>query len=200
MPATPLCLLADFYTAYAYFGPTIIKTLGYTTVQTQLHTVPPVAAALALCLINAYLSDRLRLRFPFIAFGITLIIAGLGILMTVHSKHSFSAKYAGLCLVAMGAFSAGPIIICWYVMNLQGHAQRSIGTAWMISFGNTGGIVATFSFLAADGPSYHTGYSICMGAACLGALAATAYAGLVWREKRMLGSTEKRSAAQSLSL
>ena len=167
-------------TAFAYFAPTIVKTLGYSAVQTQLHTVPPTAAALALCLITAYLSDHMRLRFPFIAFGFALTIAGLAILMNV--QHHFSAQYAGLCLIAMGAFSAGPIIVCWYVMNLQGHLERNIGTAWMISFGNTGGIVATFSFLSKDAPKYHTGYSICMAFTCLGALAAVLYAILVTKE------------------
>ena len=150
--------------------------------QTQLHTVPPVAAALALCLICAWLSDRSRFRSPFVAFGLALVITGLGILMNVH--HSFSAEYAGICLIAMGAFSAGAAIVCWYVMNLKGHANRSIGTAWMIGFGNSGGIIATFSFLTADAPYYHTGYSICMGSMCICAAAALGYAGLLWMENR----------------
>ena len=168
------------YIAFAYFAPTIVKTLGYSTVQTQLHTVPPTAAAFALCLAMAYLSDHMQLRSPFVAFGFALTIAGLALLMTV--QHNFSALYAGLCLVAMGAFAAGPIIVCWYVMNLQGHSERNIGTAWMISFGNSGGIVATFSFLSKDAPRYHTGYSICMAFTCLGALAAILYASLITKE------------------
>ena len=104
--------------------------------------------------------------------------------MTVHK--SFSAQYAGICLIAMGAFSAGPIIICWYLMNLHDDAKRSVGSAWMIGFGNSGGIVATFAFLASDAPRYHKGYSICMGITCLGALATTTYGALVWRENRKL--------------
>ncbi|CAD6588825.1 MAG: hypothetical protein ASARMPRED_003737 [Alectoria sarmentosa] len=124
--------------SYSYFAPTIVKTLGYSTVETQLHTVPPAAAALALCLILAYLSDRLRLRFPFILLGFLLTTAGLAILLTTH--RGFHVRYLGICLVAMGCFSAGPIIVCWYVMNLNGHADRSIGSAWMIGFGNTGGL------------------------------------------------------------
>ncbi len=169
-------------TAFSYFAPTIVKTLGYSTVQTQLHTVPPFAAAFALCIITAYLSDRLRLRFPFIAFSIALTITGLAILMTVH--HHFHAQYAALFLVAMGAFSTGPVVICWFVMNLRGHTERNVGSAWMIGFGNCGGIVATFTFLAKDGPYYHTGYSICMSMVCVGALAAVVYAGLVMNDNR----------------
>lgn len=156
--------------------------------QTQLHTVPPTAAALALCLIVAYLSDRMGMRFPFVIFGFALTITGLAILMSIH--HHFSAQYAGLCLVAMGAFSAGPIIICWYVMNLQGHSERQVGTAWIISFGNSGGIVATFAFLAKDAPEYRTGYSICIAFACLGAFATLIYASLIAYENRKANTTK----------
>ena len=134
----------------------------------------------------AYLSDRARLRLPFIAFGIALTITGLGILLEIH--HSFHTQYAAICLVAMGAFSAGPIIVCWYVMNLRGHVERSVGTAWMISFGNCGGIVATFSFLTKDGPKYHTGYSICMAASCVGALAAVLYGVIMLQKNKQLKS------------
>lgn len=175
-------------TAFAYFAPTIVKTLGYSAVNTQLHTVPPTAAALALCLIMAYLSDRTGLRSPFIGFGLGLIISGLAILITVH--HTFSAQYAGLCLIAMGAFSAGPIIICWYVMSLDGHVNRSIGSAWIIGFGNTGGIVATFAFLAKDAPRYHTGYSILLAFVCLGSLATALYMACVWRQVKRLRATD----------
>ncbi|KAL6714541.1 High-affinity nicotinic acid transporter [Lecanora helva] len=180
--------------AYAYFAPTIIKALGYSTVQTQLHTVPPVAAALALCLIFAYFSDRFRLRSPFIAVGIALCITGVGILLTVHGRNHFSVEYLGICFVAMGAFATGPIVVCWYVMNLVGHTQRSIGTAFMISFGNTGGFVATFCFLSRDAPNYHTGYSVVMGCVCLGAASAAMYALLImWERRKMVMSGEKGS-------
>ncbi|MCJ1332624.1 hypothetical protein MMC10_009317 [Thelotrema lepadinum] len=177
-PRLPTAIIVPTY-AFAYFAPTIIKALGYSTVQTQLHTVPPVAAALALALILAYLSDRTQLRSPYILFCSALTISGLAILISVHN--TFSAQYAAICLVAMGAFSAGPLVICWYVMNLQGHAARSIGTAWMISFGNTGGVVATFAFLATEAPGYTQGYAACLAVSAVGLVAVLAYAGMVWR-------------------
>ena len=128
--------------AFSYFAPTIVKTLNYSVVETQLHTVPPYAAALALCLIMAYWSDRLNLRSPFIAFGIILNITGLVVLMKVH--HKFHVEYAGLFLAAMGTFAIGPAVICWFIMNLHGHTERSIGSAWLISFGNCGGIMYVY--------------------------------------------------------
>jgi MFS family permease len=184
--------------AFAYFTPTIISSLGYSVVQTQLHAVPPFAAALGLCLVMAYLSDRTDLRFPFVLFGNALLIIGLAILMTIH--HNFSLQYAGICLVAMGAFGAGASIVCWYLMNLQGHKQRSIGAGWMISFGNTGGVLAPFTFLAKFKPYYTTGYTICMAIAVVGTVAALAYAALVLLEKRKGGTEENEKKAKVLSL
>ena len=165
--------------------------------QTQLHTVPPVAAALVLALILAYLSDRTGRRFPFVAFSFALTLVGLAILISV--RDSFAAKYGGVNLIAMGAFAGGPLVICWVVMNLQGHADRSIGTAWTIGFGNTGGVVATFAFLATDAPLYRTGYTICLVVTVAGILAASLYFLLVWRENRRLKAGSRHAEVARLS-
>ena len=69
-------------------------------------------------------------------------------------------------------------------MNLGGHFERAVGSAWMVGFGNIGGIVATFSFLAADAPFYHKGYSIVTFGLCLAAACSIAYAGACLAENR----------------
>lgn len=114
----------------------------------------------------------------------SLSIAGFGILLNIHGSTNFSAQYAALCMVCMGGLSAGASIVCWYLMNLQGHVQRSIGSAWIIGFGNTGGIVATFTFLKTDAPLYHTGYSIDMAVTVVGAAASALYGFLIWNDRR----------------
>lgn len=76
----------------------------------------------------------------------------------------------------MGLFAALPVALCWYVMNLAGHFERAVGTAWMICIGNIGGIVAVFSFQADDAPRYHKGYSVVIFGLCLTAASAIAYA------------------------
>lgn len=60
-------------------------------------------------------------------------------------------------LVTMSLFGALPIAVMWYIMNLEGHTQKALGTAFMIAFGNIGSIVAAFSFEARDAPEYHGG-------------------------------------------
>lgn len=181
--------------SFAYFTPTIVKTLGYDTVQTQLHSVPPFAAALGMCLILAYLTDRTDIRLPYVLFSSIVMITGLALLMTQVGK--FSASYAGICLVCMGAYAAGPIVICWYLMNLQGHKERSIGSAWVISVGNCGGILAPFAFLSRDAPYYRPGYSANMAVTVVGIVSTICYALLILRRRhgsRNDGSGEKLHA------
>lgn len=185
--------------AFSYFAATIIKALGYSTVQTQLHTVPPFAAAFVYALIVAIWSDRVKLRFPFILASDVLIIVGVALMLHYHGKDHFSAEYCGIVFITMGAFGGGAIIVCWVLMNLHGHAQRGIGSAWTIGFGNAGGIVAVFLFLSKDAPNYTMGYWVLIGMVLLGVLSTFAYGGLIWHEKRQALASGNIEKANSLS-
>ncbi|KAI5299743.1 CTP synthase ura7, partial [Ascosphaera pollenicola] len=121
---------------YAYFAPTIIKGYGYSAVQTQLHSIPPWAAALGFAMVLAYISDRIGHRYIFAIISICVCVAGFAILLTVHGAEHRKAEYAALFLVTMGAYSAMPAIVCWFVTNLSGHKRKSIGSAIHIGFGN----------------------------------------------------------------
>ena len=72
--------------------------------------------------------------------------------------------------------------------------QRSVGIAWMIGFGNCGGIVATFAFLAKDAPEFKTGYVVLLGFLSLAAVTQAGYAGLVWVGERRKWSGGEKSA------
>jgi MFS family permease len=113
-------------------------------------------------------------RFLFTIFPILVAIAGFAIMLTVH--HNKHLEYAGLFLIAMGAYSAMPVIVCWFNMNLGGHHRRAVGTAWQVGFGNIGGIIATYAFLSTDAPYYKKGYSICISFLALSAVSCCVYA------------------------
>jgi MFS family permease len=158
---------------YAYFSPGIIRDFGYSPIQTQLHSVPPWAAAFGFAMAVAWFSDRLQHRFLFTLFPIFVCIAGFAILLAVHDNSS--VQYGALFLVAMGAYTAMPVIVCWFNMNLGGHHRRSVGSAWQVGFGNIGGIIAVYAFLKKDAPRYIPGYSISIAFVCLSALCCTLY-------------------------
>ncbi|KAF1849892.1 MFS general substrate transporter [Cucurbitaria berberidis CBS 394.84] len=168
--------------SYAYFSPSIIQSYGYSPIQTQLHSVPPWAAAFAFSMVVAWFSDKLKHRFLFTLFPISICISGFAILLTVH--HHRQVQYAALFLVAMGAYTAMPVIVCWFNMNLGGHHRRAIGSAWQVGFGNIGGIIAVYSFLPKDRPYYTPGYSISIAFVCLSALSCCTYFAMcMWQNR-----------------
>jgi MFS family permease len=159
---------------YAFFSPAIVQSYGYSPIQTQLHSVPPWACAFAFAMIIATCSDFTKHRFVFTIIPISVAIAGFAIMLTVHNnKH---IEYAGLFLIAMGAYSAMPVIVCWFNMNLGGHHRRAVGTAWQVGFGNIGGIIATYAFIQTDAPYYKKGHSICISFLALSAVSCCIYA------------------------
>jgi len=157
-----------------YFLPSIVAGFKYSKIQTQLHSVPPFAATWAFSILICFIAAKARHALTFVLLPLFLAMAGVGILLRVHSNAHL--EYAAVFLVTMGLFAALPVALCWYVMNLEGHFERAMGTAWMICFGNIGGIVAVFSFSAKDAPRFHTGYSVVTFGLCLIAASAIAYA------------------------
>ncbi|KAF2870651.1 major facilitator superfamily domain-containing protein [Massariosphaeria phaeospora] len=166
----------------AYFIPTIVASHGYSPIQSQVHSIPPWAAALGFSMVLAYTSDKTRQRFPYIVFSFLMALAGAITLFRLH--HNRYAQYGALCLYTMGVFGAVPIVICWYVMNLEGHRNRAIGTAWQVAFGNTAGIISTFAFPVKDRPTYQLGYSLGIAFLCLSLVANAAYFALCMMDNR----------------
>ena len=169
-----------------------MNTYGYSLIRTQLFSVPPSAAALVFAIILACISDWRRVRFPFVALALALAMVGAGVLINVH--HNTPLEYGAICLIAMGTYSSMPLVICWFTMNLQGHWQRSVGTAWQIGFGNIGAIIATFAFVSTDAPFYSKGYAILMTGVCITAASALLYFVIIWRENR---AAQHRISARS---
>ena len=102
---------------YAYFAPTIIRSLGYSPIKTQLYSVPPWAVAFCMSMIIATFSDWLRMRYTFVMIPLAMTVAGYAILLSVH--HNINAMYAALFLAAAGNYSAMPVIICWFNSNCE---------------------------------------------------------------------------------
>ena len=135
----------------------------------------------------ATLSDYFRHRIGFAIFSICVSITGFGICMSVHDNTNL--QYGALFLVTMGTYTAMPIIVCWYNMNLGGHHRRAIGSAWQIGFGNIGGIISTFAFMAKDAPYFVTGYSICLAFTVLSMVACLIYGFGCWQANRKRDAT-----------
>ncbi|PNY26791.1 transporter [Tolypocladium capitatum] len=181
---------------YAYFSPFIIQGYGYSPIQTQLHSVPPWVAAFGFSMTIAFLSDKVQHRFAFAIFAICVAVTGLSIVIAVHDNQPL--QYAALFLIAMGAYTAMPIVVCWFNMNLGGHHRRAVGSAWQVGFGNLGGIIAVYIYLKKDRPRFTTGLSVTLAFVVLSAVACFVYGFACWKanKDRKKGSAAERELTQ----
>ncbi|KAG7823136.1 hypothetical protein KL919_004013 [Ogataea angusta] len=184
------CLIVPSY-SYAYFAPSIIKLLGYTAMNAQAHSIYPWLASLGFSIILAFVSDFHGIRLPYALLAACVAIAGLA--MILGGGDHLNVKYGGCFLVASGLYTCMPIVVCWISLNYSGHIRKSVGTAFVIGFGNIGGIIASFIFPDSEAPDYKKGLGICIGFAGLAIFFILAYFALVVHRNR------KKMTAASLA-
>ena len=100
---------------YAYFAPTIIRSLGHSPIKTQLYSVPPWVVSFGTSMIIAVFSDWFRKRYVFIVIALAMTLIGHAILISIHNN--VDAMYAALFLTVAGTFSAMPVVVCWFGTN-----------------------------------------------------------------------------------
>jgi MFS family permease len=133
--------------SYSLFLPTIIKALGYTSVKAQLFTVPPNILAFFSVLLVTNLSDRYRMRGPFMIAGCAVAIGGY-IMLIASTKASI--QYGGTFLVAAGIFPCSPLVMGWLSNNTAPHYVRATATGTQIMIANMAAFIATFTYLQQD--------------------------------------------------
>lgn len=55
-----------------------------------------------------------------------------------------NVRYGGIFLITIGAFPGGPGFLAWAANNAAGPAVRSVSTAYVVTLGTAGGILATW--------------------------------------------------------
>ncbi|KAL5358396.1 major facilitator superfamily domain-containing protein [Aspergillus floccosus] len=174
--------------ATALFIPSIVKSLGYSGADSQVHSIPVWAVAAVVTVIVSYLTDRLQHRYGFIMFGV--IFASIGyIILLCQGPHpgglSVHVRYMAVFFVTTGCYIVQPVAIVWMANNLSGHYKRAIGLAIQIGFGNLGGIVASNIFNSDAAPRYTVGYSVSLAMIVLCGIMSTVFAaGLVIENKK----------------
>ncbi|KAI4673168.1 uncharacterized protein J4E78_001675 [Alternaria triticimaculans] len=155
----------------ANFQPTILKGLGYTATQAQVHTIPVYLVGAAFSVIFAYMSEWLQRRYLFYVLGWAVLATGL-IVEIVHPSNP-AVRYCGMFFIASGCYLAMPISIIWVSMNCGSGYKRAVAIAAIINFGTAGAFISSNVFLFKEAPVFRTGFSTGLGLACIGVVAAT---------------------------
>jgi MFS family permease len=148
--------------SYSLFLPTIINDLGTASTRelSQLMTVPPYVVACIFCVSAGWYADRLGQRGIFmIGF---MVIAIIGLIMLMASSSS-GVRYTGCFFLATGIYPNVPLGVAWNGNNIGGSLKRGVGIAMHVGFGNLGGTISAYLFLAKDKPRYLPGFGTLLG-------------------------------------
>ncbi|KAF2131729.1 MFS general substrate transporter [Dothidotthia symphoricarpi CBS 119687] len=153
------------------FQPTILKGLGYTAIQAQIHTIPVYLTGAAFSVIFAYMSERLCRQYYFYMLGWAVLATGLAV--EIAYPASAAVRYMAVFFIASGCYLAMPISIVWISINAGSGYKRAVAIGAVINFGTAGAFVSSNVFLKSEEPRFRSGFSTSLGLACVGALAAT---------------------------
>lgn len=140
--------------------PSVTKSMGFSSSQAQLLTIPPYVAGAFSAVVFGKLSDRFMWRLPFIVIPLLLIVVGFSTILPLapEIKHHIAPCYVGVVLICLGIYPTNPAGSAWISGNLAGPSKKAMGIALNICMGNLGGIVGSYIFLVEEAPGYPTGF------------------------------------------
>ncbi|EAL92120.1 putative MFS transporter [Aspergillus fumigatus Af293] len=156
---------------FQYFFPTIVKTLGYGSIETLLITAPVWVATFLVSLLVTWTSGRTNDRSWHIV-GLMSVSAVGCIICTATTN--IGARFFAMFLMPMGAVSAYQIIIAWVANSFpRPLVKRSAAIATANMIGNTATIYGSYMWPSSSGPRYVPGGSATAVVAVLVALLAS---------------------------
>lgn len=157
--------LIHFCCNYSFAGlsnflPTIVRDMGYSSVNAQGLTAPAYFVAFLCCVLAACVSDRFGKRGFIVAGFAAMGAVGYLVLVLVRDEGATGARYAGIWLAACGVFPALCINITWLLNNQGGDSKRGAGLAILAIFGQCSSFLSSVVFPEEDGPFYTKGCAI----------------------------------------
>ena len=154
--------------AFNFTAPTIVYSLGYTAAKAQLLVVPLYIGGVISTVTLTRLSDRYRIRWPFIVFPYCFAAIGfLGMLAIPHPRLP-GLTYGWLFFIPAGCYPAVITMAGWQGANLAPTSKRAVGIALGISLANAGGLIGSNIYLEEEAPRYWLGYGFSLGCLCVG--------------------------------
>ncbi|KAE8325231.1 major facilitator superfamily domain-containing protein [Aspergillus sergii] len=183
--------------ATVLFVRSIVNSLGYSDIESQVHSIPIWAVAAVVTMMVSFLTDCWRHGYGFVIFGV--VFAGIGYIILLCQGPlsrglNVHVRYMVVFFVTTGCYIAQPVAIVWMANNLSGHYKRAVGLATQVGFGNIGGIIASNIFNRDDAPLYTVGYGVSLAMIVFCGIMSTIFAAglLIENKKRDQGKRDDR--------
>lgn len=181
--------------------PSITKSMGYTSSQAQLLTIPPYVAGALSAYGFAKLSDRFMWRAPFVVVPMLIIVLGFSMILPLAptiSSH-IAPCYVGVVLICVGQYPTNPAGSAWISGNLAGPSKKAMGIALNIALGNIGGVSGSYIFLDNEQPGYRTGFSVGLSFAAMAVVTTLFLEFSYWRINKQRAALDKTEIREKYS-
>lgn len=172
----------------AYFYPTLVEALGYSSTTAQFMTAPLYICAVPAAIILSVLGDLHPSRRAYYLSG-TMLLGAIFSAATAGVTN-FTARYVLLCFLNMGLYCTIPLALAFSTTSMGAVEPevRSIALAWMSALGNLAQVYNSYIWPDRDATRYLTGFGTYAALLTLGACLYTGGA-LYFRKKPLKSRT-----------
>lgn len=124
---------------FSTFLPSIIQSMGHTSIEAQYLTIPVYITGGLFFMGLAFLSDKIAVRGPLVAFANIFGILGYILIICPTSN---GVKFFGTFLCAAAVYSGPGLNLTWLNVNVAPHYRRAAAIGFQQTMANTAGIVA----------------------------------------------------------
>ncbi|PGH09208.1 hypothetical protein AJ79_05737 [Helicocarpus griseus UAMH5409] len=142
---------------FGLFLPTIIKGLGYDSLQANYLTIPVYVLGTLSLYLCSWVSDKLNRR-AIIGGTISLLVV-IGYAISVGTANG-GAGFFAMFLCAAGIYPYNAILLTWVSNNIKPDHKRSVSVPLFTSLANISGLISSQIYPSSDGPRYITGNSV----------------------------------------
>lgn len=149
---------------FGTFLPVIIRGFGYSSIKTQLLTVPVYIWASAVYLLVAYISDKVNKRAVFMVPMALVTATGYALMLGVSMKTT-GVQYFATFVTATGIYCVVGLNVTWVSNSNAGYFKRATAIGLQQTIGNSAGLMAgqIYRITASDG-RYTIGHAVSLGA------------------------------------
>jgi cyanate permease len=162
-------MMVDGSFSIAYFYPTLVEGLGYSSTTAQFMTAPLYVCAVPAAIILSVLGDRHPSRRAYYLAG-TMLLAAIFSAVSAGVTN-FTARYVLLCFLNMGLYCTVPLALAFSTTSMGAVEPevRSISLAWMSALGNLAQVYNSYIWPDRDASRYLTGFATYAALLTLGA-------------------------------
>ncbi|KAK2810067.1 hypothetical protein FQN50_003261 [Emmonsiellopsis sp. PD_5] len=164
-PFVYMAALGLFFASVPMFGfgiflPTIIKGMGYDSMQANYLTIPVYIFGTLSLFASSWVSDKLNKRA--IVGGTVPILVLIGYAIAIGTPNE-GAGFFAMFLCAAGIYPYNTIMFTWVSNSISPDHKRSVSAPLFASLANISGLISSHIYPSSDGPRYVMGNAVSLG-------------------------------------